>query len=162
MYFVRSAKASDLTAILNIYANARKFMASRGNPTQWGKTNPPREQLEEDIALQRLYVICREQVIHGVFYFWIGEDPTYGYIEGSWRNNADYGTIHRIASCGRGGVFEACLTYCLGITRHLRIDTHRDNKVMQHVVEEHGFTRRGIIYIADGTPRVAYDLIKKS
>ena len=74
-----------------------------------------------------------------------------------WESDAPYGTIHRIASCGRGGVFEACLAYCLGITRHLRIDTHHDNKVMQHVVEKHGFTRRGIIYIADGSPRIAYE-----
>ena len=40
---------------------------------------------------------------------------------------------------------------------NLRIDTHQDNKVMQHVVEKHGFTRRGIIYIADGSPRIAYE-----
>jgi hypothetical protein len=30
---------------------------------------------------------------------------------------------------------------------------------MQHVVEKHGFSRRGIIYIADGTPRIAYERI---
>ena len=45
---------------------------------------------------------------------------------------------------------------------HLRIDTNEDNRVMQRTVEKAGFTRRGIIYIADGTPRIAYDLIKKS
>lgn len=159
MYFVRSAKASDLTAILNIYANARKFMASRGNPTQWGKTNPPREQLEEDIALQRLYVICREQVIHGVFYFWIGEDPTYGYIEGSWRNNADYGTIHRIASDGSGGIVKAAVSFCAQRCSYLRIDTHAANLPMQAAVEREGFHRCGIIYIADGSARIAYDRI---
>jgi hypothetical protein len=33
---------------------------------------------------------------------------------------------------------------------------------MQHVVEKHGFQRRGIIYIADGTPRIAYEYIEKT
>jgi hypothetical protein len=42
---------------------------------------------------------------------------------------------------------------------HLRIDTHHDNYVMQHAIIQAGFQRRGIIYIGDGTPRIAYDLL---
>ena len=38
------------------------------------------------------------------------------------------------------------------------IDTHEKNKTMQHVVEKLGFKRCGIIYIEDGTPRIAYQL----
>ena len=52
---------------------------------------------------------------------------------------------------------DAALAFCKGIISHIRIDTHQDNKVMQHVVEKHGFRRRGIIYIADGSPRIAYE-----
>ena len=39
---------------------------------------------------------------------------------------------------------------------NIRVDTHRDNIVMQRLVEKLGFSRRGIIYIADGTERIAY------
>lgn len=42
------------------------------------------------------------------------------------------------------------------IAQSIRIDTHADNKTMQHLIEADGFTRCGIIYIADGTPRIAY------
>lgn len=42
------------------------------------------------------------------------------------------------------------------IAQNIRIDTHADNKTMQHLIEADGFTRCGIIYIADGTPRIAY------
>ena len=155
---VRKAEFEDLPRILEIYAYARDFMAANGNPNQWGKTNPPRETLEADISRRELYVVEDGEGICGVFFFAMGEDPTYDRIDdGVWESDAPYGTIHRIASCGRGGVFESCLAYCLGITRHLRIDTHHDNKVMQHVVEKHGFSRRGIIYIADGSPRIAYE-----
>ena len=42
-------------------------------------------------------------------------------------------------------------------TTHLRIDTHEDNLVMQHVLEKNGFTKCGIIYLESGDPRLAYE-----
>ena len=38
----------------------------------------------------------------------------------------------------------------------VRADTHADNKIMQHLLEENGFTKCGIIHVEDGTPRIAY------
>ena len=157
---IRNAQKADLPRILEIYDRARRFMAETGNPNQWGKTNPPRETLEKDIEKQDLYVVCRENAICGVFFFSLEPDPTYQVIEeGSWLSDAPYGTIHRIASDGSGGIFGLCLSWCLAQCAHLRIDTHQDNHVMQHVVEKHSFSRRGIIYIADGSPRIAYERI---
>ena len=37
-----------------------------------------------------------------------------------------------------------------------RADTHADNKIMQHLLEKNGFTRCGVIHVADGSPRFAY------
>lgn len=157
-YTVRTAIMADLPRILEIYAYARQFMAETGNPNQWGKTNPPRETLEQDIHQGLLHAVEENGNIHGVFFFSMEEDPTYSVIyDGQWESDAPYGTIHRIASDGSGGIFTAALNWCLAQSTHLRIDTHHDNRVMQHVVEKHGFTRRGIIYIADGTPRIAYE-----
>lgn len=159
MYQIRKAKMEDLPVIEKIYAYAREFMARTGNPNQWGKTNPPTQQLKQDIAVGNLYVL-EDVAIHGVFAYIPGEDPTYGYIEdGAWISSASYGTIHRIASDGSGGVFTAALNYCRKQCSHVRIDTHHDNKVMQHVIEKHGFQRCGIIYLADGNPRIAYELV---
>lgn len=154
---IRLAEQTDLERILEIYAIARKFMADNGNPTQWKNEHPRREILEEDIRLRRLFVVEGEDVC-GVFMFAIGDDPTYAYIEGDWSADAPYGVIHRIAGVG-GGIFAAALEFCAGQIHHLRIDTHADNKPMQHVVEKAGFSRRGIIYVADGTPRIAYDRV---
>ena len=162
-HIIRKANPEDMPRILEIYAYARRFMEETGNPNQWGKTNPPRETLEADVAARRLYVVEKTGLIHGVFFFSLGEDPTYRIIyDGQWGSEEPYGTIHRIASDGSGGVFAACLSWCRGQIGHLRIDTHRDNHVMQHVVEKQGFQRRGIIYIADGTPRIAYEYIEKT
>ena len=160
MYQVRTAEEKDLTRILEIYAYARDFMAKTGNPNQWGKTHPPRQQLQEDIRIGQLYVVEDDSGMHGVFAYLTGEDPTYGYIEdGAWLSDSPYGTIHRVAADGSGGVFTAVMNYALGQNPHVRIDTHHDNQVMQHVVEKHGFHRCGIIYLENGDPRIAYERV---
>ena len=157
---ILSAKESDMPEILPIYAYARKFMKETGNPNQWKDTTPKEEVLRKDIAAGNLYVIRDAHGIHAVFAFIIGEDPTYTRIDqGSWQSDSPYGTIHRLAGDGtQKGLFGMVVKYCLEKIPHLRVDTHEDNKVMQHLILKNGFERRGIIYIADGTPRIAYEL----
>lgn len=162
-YVIQKATWEDLPRIEEIYAYARQFMAETGNPNQWGKTTPPTWQLEEDIRKGDLYVLIYESIIHGVFYFYIGEDPTYGYIEdGAWRSETPYGTIHRIAGDGSGGVLAAAVTFGKTKINHIRIDTHHDNKIMQKAVAKQGFQRSGIIYLPNGSPRIAYDLLTEA
>jgi RimJ/RimL family protein N-acetyltransferase len=65
-----------------------------------------------------------------------------------------------LASDGsKNGFFVRCVDFCRGRIDHLRIDTHRDNVVMQHLIDKNGFQRCGIIYLANGDPRIAYELI---
>lgn len=159
-YTVRKAKPQDLNRIEEIYAFARKFMEETGNPNQWGKTNPPTTQLVQDIADGTLFVILSGNTIHGVFFFWIGEDPTYARMDGgTWRSDTAYGTIHRIAGDGSGGILKTAVSFGKRQIGHLRIDTHEDNHVMHSAVSKLGFQRRGVIYLADGAPRIAYDLL---
>lgn len=96
--------------------------------------------------------------ICGVFAFIIGADPTYERIDGGqWLNDRPYGTIHRIAGDGTvSGLLEKSLDFCFGLIDTVRIDTHEDNKIMQHVIKKNGFDYCGIIYSADGSPRLAY------
>lgn len=155
---VRLAEPEQLPSILELYSGARDFMASRGNPDQWGRTHPPVQQLEEDISRGVLYTIWRDGIMVGVFAFLLGEDPTYRRIEGGrWGSTTPYGTIHRLASDGSGGIFHACACYCSRRISHLRVDTHERNLPMQRAILREGFTRRGIIYLPDGSPRIAYD-----
>ncbi|MBO5130031.1 MAG: N-acetyltransferase [Oscillospiraceae bacterium] len=157
---VRLAEMRDFDTILKIYDRARRFMAETGNPTQWGSHYPDPELLKEDMEGEHLFVITDGDRVRGVFSFLVGPDPTYSIIEdGAWHSDAKYGTIHRIASDGAGGVFSACLEFCLGKCAYLRIDTHENNKVMQHVVTKNGFCRCGIIYTDNGSPRIAFDRI---
>ena len=159
-YTVCPAQLPDLGRIQEIYGYAREFMAKHGNPNQWGKTYPPIEQLRRDIAEEKLFVITDGQRIHGVFYFWIGQDPTYRRIDGAWRSDSPYGTIHRIAGDGSGGILKTAVAFAEEKIGHLRMDTHEDNRVMQSALAKMGFQPSGNIYLEDGSPRIAYDYIK--
>lgn len=160
---IRKATQTDLKAALEIYRAARSFMAANGNPTQWGSTYPAPELLDEDIRLGRLYVDIQNGRVCGVFMFAIGDDPTYARIEdGAWLNNSSYGVIHRVASDGTvPGVMSRCVAFCRSRHPHLRIDTHADNLVMQGLLAAEGFTRCGIIYVEDGSPRIAYEWLSE-
>lgn len=159
-YTVRPAQKPDLERIQEIYAYARAFMAKTGNPNQWGKNHPPAAQLKQDIENGSLFVITDGEIIHGVFFFRIGDDPTYHIIDdGAWRSNSPYGTIHRIAGDGSGGILRTAVEFGRKQIDHLRIDTHEDNLVMQYAVTKLGFQYRGVIVTDDGSPRIAYDLL---
>lgn len=157
---IRLAQPQDLQEIQSIYAYARTYMRQTGNPTQWSNNYPSNDLLKHDMAQGKLFVGEEDNTLLGVFYFAIEEDATYAYIEGAWKNDEPYGVIHRVASSGkRGGFFGECLRFCEAKTAtvgNLRMDTHENNKTMQHVLEKHGFERCGIIYLEDGAPRIAY------
>lgn len=159
---IRLAERKDLDRIKEIYVRAKAYMVETGNPNQWLDGYPKKEMLEEDIANDYLYVMEKEGHIYGAFAFIIGEDDTYNIIEdGAWRSDAVYGTIHRIASSGeRKGLLHICMEFCLQQIDYIRIDTHHDNKVMQHLILKEGFKPCGIIYAIDGNPRIAYDYMK--
>ena len=156
---IRPTTYADLDALTAIFAYARAQMAADGNPTQWGDGYPTREQLENDIHRSVSYVIEHEGVSCATFVFIIGEDPTYAYIEdGQWLDDTlPYGTIHRIASNGeQRGIFHTVLHWCSAQCHNIRIDTHQDNARMIHLIEQAQFTRCGIIYTRDHSPRIAY------
>ncbi len=154
---------SRIEETMKIYAGARRFMANHGNPGQWGDGYPPRDLIEHDIAEKCAYACMAGERIAAVFYYREGQDPTYREIfEGRWLNDLPYGVVHRIASAGivRGaGAF--CLDWAFARCGNLRIDTHRDNLVMQSLLAGKGFTRCGIIYLPGGKERLAYQKCKE-
>jgi hypothetical protein len=156
--YIRQTTKQDLLEVMEIYAYARAQMKKNGNPKQWGDSRPAVETIEKDIRDGNSFLIMEAGEICGVFTFIIGEDPTYAVIEdGQWLNDEPYGVIHRIASNGKcKGIMEHVLDYCEYRIENIRIDTHQDNKIMQHILEKHAYRKCGTIYVDDGTPRIAY------
>ena len=159
VFLIRPAKAADLPEILAVYERARRFMRESGNPNQWGGGHPAPDILWNDIEKGNLYILEKGGKIRGVFALIFGEDPTYAVIDGgSWLSASPYVTIHRIASSGEEhGILEAAVGFAFGQTPHLRIDTHQDNAVMQHLLLKLGFSKRGIIYLENGEERIAFE-----
>lgn len=155
---IRHAKLEDMDCILEIVKAAKQYMRDTGNATQWAGNYPERQDFLEDIEKQHLYVCYNEEMIYGVFFFLVGEEPNYAHIEdGEWLNHAPYGVIHRVAGNGKvKGIFREIADFAKKQADNLRIDTHENNRTMQHVIEKNGFQKCGIVYVEDGTPRIAY------
>lgn len=158
---IRKATRADLPRLLEIFEIARSFMRANGNHTQWAGGYPSAEVLESDIDVGGSHVCVDDGRIVGTFFFAPGPDPTYAAIyDGEWVNDEPYHVVHRVAVDGSGkGVASFCLQWCAAQDGHLRIDTHRDNIPMQKTVEKNGFVYRGIIYLANGDERLAYERV---
>ena len=159
---IRKAIESDLLEIKGIVAKARELMTALGNVNQWVDGYPSNEVLLSDIRNGNAYLLLRENKAVAYFTMVDGPDPTYNLItKGSWLNDNSYGVLHRIASNGEvKGVFKEILLYASEHYSNIRIDTHHDNKIMQRLLEQNEFVYCGVIFLADGSPRLAYQRIK--
>lgn len=154
---IREARPDDLPRILEVIAAARAYMRAGGNTVQWTGGYPSAELLLGDIERGELYVEESDGRVTGCFTFITRPEPTYAEIEGEWPDSRPYGTIHRLASDGsRPGLARRCIAFCRGKIPRLRADTHEANKTMRHILERAGFRYCGVIRVADGTPRLAY------
>lgn len=155
---IRNATLDDIPRMREIFAIARRFMAATGNPNQWADTYPSLEQLQDDINSGDSYVCLEADRVVATFVLRGGDDPTYDVIyQGSWKNDNPYATIHRIASSGEvQGIFTHAMMFALLHYSTIRIDTHRDNKVMQKAILKAGFIYCGIIHCWNGDERLAY------
>ena len=159
MQTIRKATPTDIDVILRLIEFGKQKMRSEGNDEQWTGGNPKRELLEEDIRHGHSYLIEEDDQPIATFAFIPSPEPTYAKIyEGCWLDDEKpYYVIHRIASCpGVHGIMVYILNYAFSQTDNIRIDTHRKNKTMQRAMTKNGFTYCGIIYLQDGSERLAY------
>ncbi|MBE5793718.1 MAG: GNAT family N-acetyltransferase [Clostridiales bacterium] len=159
---IRKTTLADMEQLLALFANARRFMAANGNTAQWWGGYPTREMLEADIAAGESYVCEEEGHIYASFVMINRPEPTYQKIEGAWKNELPYGTLHRIASSGeKRGMVDLIVDWAYQRCGNLRGDTHELNRPMQKAFERNGFLRCGTIWVADGSPRIAYHKTEK-
>jgi len=156
---IRKTTFADLERVMEIYALAREFMVRTGNPDQWKTHKPQRALIEKDIDAGQSYVCTVGDKIIGVLAFIPGEDPTYKVIyDGEWRSDEPYAVVHRIASSGEvKGTGTFMMKWAESRFPHIRIDTHKDNKVMQNMLSKLGYSYCGIIHLEDGDERLAYE-----
>ncbi len=157
MYF-RKTKKEDLLAVYAIYKKAIIFMRENKNQEQWSDFSALQRNVAKDVSLSISYVLIDCEEIKAVFTLLEDEEETYKTIEGKWKDDSSYFTIHRLAvGEHKKGYASLCIDYALLRNRHLRIDTHKDNLPMQNLILKEGFLFCGIITLKDGTKRLAYE-----
>ena len=173
---IRQATYNDIDRLMVIFDNAKTIMRDSGNTQQWNGNYPNVEVVRSDIDAGCCFVLCDgtaagsemcEEEIIGTMSLIPGPDPTYGYIEGQWLDDESYYVIHRIATNAPGrNTAVKMFDWAFGHIaekgcRTIRIDTHKDNCIMKHILTNYGFCMCGVIYLADGAARDAYQLTRK-
>mgnify|MGYP003300540922 CR=1 FL=1 len=168
---IRKATYDDVPALMEIFRKARGIMRESGNLHQWNEGYPSEDVVRKDISAGHCFVLTAggrnfdagpeagEELL-ATMAFIPGPDPTYAAIyDGCWPDDSPYHVIHRIAVDEPGhDAARRLLDWGFAQTRCIRIDTHRDNVIMHHILQKYGFIRCGIIHLANGDPRDAYHL----
>lgn len=160
---IREARPDDMADIMKVMDAARRIMRQSGNMHQWGDGYPSEAVIAADMEKHGGFVVEDGGKIVGYFAFLPSPEPTYAMIDGGeWVDDVrPYHVVHRIASFPDAhGIFSSIMDYCFSHEPNIRIDTHHDNAIMQHVIARHGFAYCGIIYLSNGDERLAYQLVK--
>lgn len=159
MYSIRRSTEADIPQMMAMFDHSRQLMRAAGNTTQW-TGYPTRDDIGDDIRSGSSYIVHHATFPVGTFALVAGDEPTYNRIDhGRWIDTATpYSTIHRLAKTAEvHGVAAAAFAYAKEHCAHLRADTHETNLTMRKIIEAEGFVHCGTVYMADRTPRLAYE-----
>ena len=156
---IRPSTLDDLPAIMAMIDHSRNIMRTNGNQTQWDGY-PTEATIRDDIA-QGISFIVTDNAGNtiGCFTLLNQPEPTYAYIEGGlWLDDTTpYRTIHRLACAPNShGVARQAFLWSESQCASIRVDTHRDNHIMLHIIQKLGYTYCGTVYMTNGTPRDAF------
>ncbi|WP_125605065.1 GNAT family N-acetyltransferase [Lapidilactobacillus bayanensis] len=163
----RLATTADLPVIMNIVDGARLFLHHQGIP-QWQNGYPDQSVFRADISQQALYVGVENGQVVMMLTLMNGPDPNYQKIAGTWQQSSNhYLVLHRIAvtrSVAGHGDADAAFAFAIQMARQqgkvsLRLDTHEKNHGMRHLAEKYQFKQCGTVWMADGAPRIAFELV---
>lgn len=171
---IRKTVVSDIDAVMSLFDKARKTMAEL-RIDQWQDGYPFKEDILQDIEREESYVLTDNEEIIGTFMLMKRKEPTYEKIyDGAWLTPdfSPYATVHRVtvapekrASFAGVGASKYIVDYIKeyaakeNLSGGIKIDTHRGNVAMRKMLEKNGFKYCGVIYLADGNERVAYQFV---
>lgn len=162
----RKTKTEDIPRVMEIINKGKAYFKSEGID-QWQNGYPNEETIETDINNGEGYILERDNEIVGTVAVSFNGEATYDKIyEGSWLTSGDFGVIHRIAVDSdlkgeglAGQIFKSVQALCLKNSVHsIKIDTHKDNQSMRKSIAKNGFAYCGVIYLEDGSERVAFEI----
>ncbi|MGL5439800.1 MAG: GNAT family N-acetyltransferase [Filifactoraceae bacterium] len=165
---IKYAVVNDAHKVMYVIKDAQLLLKSEG-VDQWQNGFPNIDVIKSDIENRESFVCCEEDgTIVGFFSISFEEEESYREIfNGEWlQDGNNYATIHRtgISSVSRGrGLSTKIFHFCekLAIDHKvdsIRIDTHKDNKRMRHIIIKNGFEHCGdIVLFNSNDKRVVYE-----
>ena len=166
---VRLAKKEDVERMMELVDAAKEYFREAGI-NQWQSGYPNAPQLLGDIERGESYVLEDDGIVEGTCMISFSPDPNYEVIEGGkWLNDEPYGVIHRICVNSdkkghglAGFLFDEAERLAIQKDIHnLRVDTHALNIAMQHCVAKKNYVFCGVVTVADGGLRNAYQKVLK-
>lgn len=147
---------ADFDQIIAILKDGANQLAERG-VDQWQGDYPSVDQIKKDIRNGWAYLAeSDDQETVGAIAIVNGPDHVYDHLNGKWICDTDkYVVIHRVAikseHAGKGYATQLLRSVIEEVQGHddvesIRIDTHEDNKAMQHLIVKMGFTRVGELH----------------
>ena len=161
----RKSEIKDIKEVMNIINDAKKSLKNQGLD-QWQSGYPNEESIKEDIKKDISYVLEKDEKILGTAAISFDGDKTYEKIyKGNWISTEEFAVIHRIAVLEEakgqgitGQIIKETENLCNDRNiKSIKIDTHKDNIPMQNSIKKNGFEYCGIIYVCDGSARVAFE-----
>ncbi len=165
----RRAVEADINHILNIIHQAQEYLKKAGID-QWQNGYPDIETIKRDIENKHGYVLGNAGRITGTIAVSFDGEMTYNNIyDGVWLTLDNYAVIHRLAvdsSLKGSGLASAMISETEKLCRckavsGIRVDTHENNISMQTLLKKNGFRYCGVIYLEDGSKRLAFEKILK-
>ena len=165
MLALRYTKLEDIERVMEIIKQAQQYFKEKGI-NQWQNGYPNAKVIENDIKNGHSFVLIKNNEIVGTIAISFEGEATYNKIfEGAWKSNDNYAVIHRIAvdqelkgiGLSSEMIKQTELMCNKKSVRSIKVDTHEDNQAMQRSLIKNGFDYCGVIYLADGGKRVAFE-----
>ena len=166
----RKGVEADLEMVMGLVADAQSWFKEQ-DIDQWQDGYPTRELILSDILGNINYIVEYNGVVVATAVVSFAGEPTYSEIKGrGWINEKPYAVVHRIAVSDkfrRKGIAKEILHYteelCIenGVS-NIRIDTHRNNRVMSSLLKKMGYSHCGRITLVSGAYREAYHKVLNS
>lgn len=163
----RKADFNDVSQIMDIIKQAQEFLKN-SKIDQWQNNYPNIETINNDILNGYSYLLEVNNQVVATLAIIFDREKTYDKIYfGKWMSDKDYVTIHRIAianefkglNIGEMMIDKTVQLSQKNLVDSIKVDTHKDNIVMQKFLLKNKFEYCGIIYLEDGNERLAYQRV---
>lgn len=168
---IRSSTKKDIPSIMQIIRDAQLHLADQ-DIDQWQDGYPNIDIIENDIFNNESFVVVNEfDMPIATTMFTTAPESTYMDIEGKWSISPSliYGVIHRLAISAKyrnqgiaKWVFQEFENRLIAKNiNSMKVDTHRGNTGMQHMLTSIGYKYCGIIYLESGDERLGFEKVLK-